>query len=385
MDIQRELLGELNSICEEHDLKYVLGPSGTKLLYVTGNLPDNLSSMDVYMAADDFLKFEKIVRTMDDRFVEYFLNNMDQRNFLHRYGNSKTTYINLRHLRKYNKNGIFINIGIISKPQNSRFKKHISGFLEGFWAAKNKCSNSGRVGIKHFFGSFCGCIAKIFGENTIANFIYNYRKNNFWVKSWDDISKYKYVLVNGKKVHVDIFKDLEENRLGNLKIITPKDKSRYLTDIYGENFENTEMKPPVKGEWIIEDTEIPYSDVIEALESEGYMQEYYENLDSQLRILAGGGKYRKVINKSWNIYLMARQWYDLKGIYGQKKEYFEKLLSNKDYLLLYNELEPFLDFNKKWSDRKVPYISIEKIDGVEKIIDNIEFRNEINKIEENRF
>ena len=82
---------------------------------------------------------------------------------------------------------------------------------------------------------------------------------------------------------------------------------------------------------------------------------------------------------------MARQWYDLKGIYGQKKEYFEKLLSNKDYLLLYNELEPFLDFNKKWSDRKVPYISIEKIDGVEKIIDNIEFRNEINKIEENRF
>ena len=385
MDVKIELLGELNEICKTNGLKYILGKKEAFTYRMTKKLPDELLNISVYMAAADFLEFEKIVRNRDDRFVEFFLNNMNQRKFSNRFGNTKTTYVDLRNLRKHKKNGIFISIRIIEKPQKSKLKNNINRFLRGFWTAKNKSSNRGRVGIKHFLGVICGIITSMFGEERISKHIYNYIKKNFYVETWEDIFKYKYVICDGKKVHTNIFKELEEHQLNNVSFTLPQDIDRYLTDFYGENFHQRRVEFENKDEWTIVDTEISYKDTLEVLENEGFLQRYYDNLDEQLRILARGSKYRKVIKKSWNVYLMTREWYDLKSLYKCRKDGFKKFLHNEDYKALYNEFKPFWDFDRKWGKRKIPYISIKNIDDVGEIIDNMEFKNAIDRIEESEF
>lgn len=169
---QRELLMEIDGICRENDIKYVLGADLARRIYMTGNIGYVNSNREIFMDADGAAKFMSAFEAIGrkDRSLMSWESGGRVRDFALVYSDTENVYCDFRRLDQWRNMGIYITIRILRSESLSKEQKRramIDEFfvnlidIEGIdkrnlqstskklvYGASRVLSNSSREGIK---------------------------------------------------------------------------------------------------------------------------------------------------------------------------------------------------------------------------------------------
>ena len=237
-EIQLDLLRKLNELCEEANVKYALHDRAAILAY-KGEPINHIASMKVMMCQGDA---EKIADILDDDryYFEDFRSNpkFDRHFMMFGYKDSldlKSLDLNFKTDRHIENHCIRINISFINHqiPKGTGKKlvaekkqwefRHMELHSPKFW----RCIlRQKKINLKSFLK----------GNKKINKERYETKKKHYAIDTWENIQKYPYVRVSGKKFKSDIFNELTPANLEGVPTYILKDFDTYARILYGKDW-----------------------------------------------------------------------------------------------------------------------------------------------------
>ena len=217
------LIKELENICRNNDIKYILLYDDYFENKVT--LPKMESFVGVGMTLEDIEKLEYIVnRKNEGNSVETFLNNPNALEFKNRFYDENTTYINFKDYSNHVIHGIYVDLIAIEKNFDS-IKSKFFRILQSLWKGSQiKTKNCKRKLILVVI--LLKALKCLLGEEVLRTQIYNYYKKNIAMKSWKDISNVKSVMIKGVRFSTnEIFAFEKQERTKEKHILLNKEIS----------------------------------------------------------------------------------------------------------------------------------------------------------------
>ena len=359
-DIELELLKELDEICEENDLKYVLFENNALNAYYNHTIKNNNRKIEVAMTQGDIERFAKIINENPNRYVEGTFNNSKYVPIYISYGNENTADFDVVSYKPNIKHGISILLHPILKPSglNSKLKKEekIREILNK--KVENKKLWYAKIGVNLLNKAY---------NTSRGNSYYNKFKSNTFIDKWEDIEKYSTVIINNKKISSKSLKELEKIELDGINVALPKDTNTYFTGIFGKDF-NEKMIIPENRNQFLTDTKISYKQIIKETE---------ENLKeikiSQENILLGRLKLiidKESVHKVWYLVEMTDKQLKFIDYFNENQDILNKDINNKeDYIKIKTELNPVIKTLKEYSKYDFTFSINPKIDQlVEKVL-----------------
>lgn len=364
-DIQLELLQELNEICAQNDLKYILYGANALKGYQKKTIKNGSRYVIAAMTNGDIERFCEIIERdySKNRYVEGVFNNPFFIPFYVTYGNRNTADF---YAGNYNKNinhGIHIRLFPICKYAGRRRRKLKS------WD-DNLTKN------KKYRESFTDPIEKQdFWKRTVETRLYpHFGRNERYYKQfkiynaidkWDDIQKYSIVRIGKRTFPSKIFKSVEKYEVDNTHMFLPKDTNAYFTSQFGRNFRYKiiEKQPPTKREII--DTELSYEDIVKqnsdllkkanALKEEIEIEEFNFKDESE------------AVENLWKLVQMTDRQVKFRHQFGNHKTNYllSKDLNDKKQLNeVYKELRPVINTLNKYAEYDLTFSVNPKIDAL---------------------
>ena len=357
-DIQLELLQEIDTICSQNNLNYIL--FGVNSLNVYLNHEINSSRVvAVAMTHGDIDRFCDIIEREygENRYVEGLFNNPDYFPFNVSYGNKNTTDFHIISINKNIHHGIHVLIFPIRRLC-SHDGKQIPGWtprlrkerkLRKF--LKKRIENDKFWYMKLGFGA----LNKAYSLTGGGTRYYNDVKKNTFIDKWEDIQNYSAVQISNKKISSKHFKETSRYEVMGIQIRLPKDAVSYFSDIYGEDFKEINIRTRKDRKRAIVDTEIGYEKIME--ETADILKEarsVHEEIVWERRKVRDE---KDSVNNVWNLVKMTKK----------QIEYIDYFDENRDRLLsfdlddkvqfkeLYEEVEPMIFTFKKFANRGMTF------------------------------
>lgn len=342
-DIQLELLNEINNICIQNNLNYILIGTNGLNAFINHSIKNGLLSVSIAMTLGDINRFINIVKKQNNpnRYVERI--NTQRKNHWHvNYGNKNTAYFNILKLDNAKYHGINIKLYPIKGLKLNKKAQNIS-----------KLNNINKI------------FNKFFKSNSTESKI----SNKTYINEWKDIQKFTVVKIINTKIKAKTLNELIRYDVDNLQLSLPKNASEFFREIFGDNFKNREIKHTNVGHHYILNTEIGYQQIIN--ESQELIAEV-NSINEELKLKSSEvEKDREIINNLWNLILMTNKQIEFTKYFD---EHIENLLTfdlsdEKEFSLVYQELKPVIYTLKKYSKFEMTFnINPETDNLIEKVL-----------------
>lgn len=236
-DAELDLLEKFDSICSRLNLTYTLS-SGTLLGAVRhgGFIPWD-DDIDVSMVRADYEIFIREANEIlpDGYFVQHYTTEKECPNVFAKLRNSNTTWITYEHKNLNINHGIGMDIFPIDRVDDPAKLKEIKR-KTAIWTALKNCYDIEYIKtIKNKFkkavGYFVHPLSKMMQRKKIIKKQDEFNKGN-GCGEWTTADLIK----RDKLLPYDIFEEYEDIIFENKKFKCIKNKERYLTIVYGENY-----------------------------------------------------------------------------------------------------------------------------------------------------
>lgn len=356
IDIQLELLAEIEEICSQNNLNYVL-------FEVDGLNPfhtlkkENPGFISIAMTQGDIERFSKIIEeNHKSRYVEGTFNNPRYDPIYVSYGNKNTTEIPILELSHKKNYGIEIIIHPINKSVNSDGSR-IQADKRLSKEKKIRTTLNKRIENPKFWYIKTG-MAVLNGAYSIAGGGKGYYKKlmkNIGIDSWDEIQNYSEVNINEFDINVKKLDDLQAINANGIDIRVPKDTE----DFFIKRIENDNRE--YDNNTII-DTEIGYEEVLN--ETEDIIKEAKGENEEIAWIKVKAKDEQSTIQKVWQLVEMTNIQVQYIDYFKDKSDKLSKLdLNNKnDFDEVYDELKPVITDLKKYAKMDLTFTVDDKID-----------------------
>ncbi len=356
IDIQLELLAEIEEICSQNNLNYVL-------FEVDGLNPfhtlkkENPGFISIAMTQGDIERFSKIIEeNHKSRYVEGTFNNPRYDPIYVSYGNKNTTEIPILELSHKKNYGIEIIIHPINKSVNSDGSR-IQADKRLSKEKKIRTTLNKRIENPKFWYIKTG-MAVLNGAYSIAGGGKGYYKKlmkNIGIDSWDEIQNYSEVNINEFDINVKKLDDLQAINANGIDIRVPKDTE----DFFIKRIENDNRE--YDNNTII-DTEIGYEEVLN--ETEDIIKEAKGENEEIAWIKVKAKDEQSTIQKVWQLVEMTNIQVQYIDYFKDKSDKLSKLdLNNKnDFDEVYDELKPVITDLKKYAKMDLTFTVNDKID-----------------------
>lgn len=356
IDIQLELLAEIEEICSQNNLNYVL-------FEVDGLNPfhtlkkENPGFISIAMTQGDIERFSKIIEeNHKSRYVEGTFNNPRYDPIYVSYGNKNTTEIPILELSHKKNYGIEIIIHPINKSVNSDGSR-IQADKRLSKEKKFRTTLNKRIENPKFWYIKTG-MAVLNGAYSIAGGGKGYYKKlmkNIGIDSWDEIQNYSEVNINEFDINVKKLDDLQAINANGIDIRVPKDTE----DFFIKRIENDNRE--YDNNTII-DTEIGYEEVLN--ETEDIIKEAKGENEEIAWIKVKAKDEQSTIQKVWQLVEMTNIQVQYIDYFKDKSDKLSKLdLNNKnDFDEVYDELKPVITDLKKYAKMDLTFTVDDKID-----------------------
>lgn len=365
IDVQLELLQELNEICAENDLKYILYGANALKAYQKKTLKNASRYVIVAMTNGDIERFCEIIERdySENRYVEGVYNNPFFVPFYVTYGNKNTADFFVGNYNRNINHGIHIRLYPICKYAKKRNKKLKS------WD-ENLTKN------KKYRESFTNPIEKDnFWKKTVEAHLYpHFGRNKRYYKQykiynnidkWEDIQKYYMVRIDKKTFFSKIFKSTKKYEVDNTHIFLPEDTKAFFTRLFGKNFRNKLIRKqsPTKRE--IVDTEFCYDDIVK---QNSVLLKEANLLKQEIEIEKIKFKDEKeTVRNLWKLVQMTDKQVKFRNSFGNYKTNYlsSKDLDDKKQLNeVYKELRPIINALNKYAEYDLTFSVNPKIDSL---------------------
>ena len=356
IDIQLELLAEIEEICSQNNLNYVL-------FEVDGLNPfhtlkkENPGFISIAMTQGDIERFSKIIEeNHKSRYVEGTFNNPRYDPIYVSYGNKNTTEIPILELSHKKNYGIEIIIHPINKSVNSDGSR-IQADKRLSKEKKIRTTLNKRIENPKFWYIKTG-MAVLNGAYSIAGGGKGYYKKlmkNIGIDSWDEIQNYSEVNINEFDINVKKLDDLQAINANGIDIRVPKDTE----DFFIKRIENDNRE--YDNNTII-DTEIGYEEVLN--ETEDIIKEAKGENEEIAWIKVKAKDEQSTIQKVWQLVEMTNIQVQYIDYFKDKSDKLSKLdLNNKnEFDEVYDELKPVITDLKKYAKMDLTFTVDDKID-----------------------
>ena len=382
-DIILELLQEIDEICSDNNLKYILVEETALNVYLNNSLKKNHDTVSIAMTLGDIDRFCEIIEKeySSNRYIDSIANNFSYTMFYVSYGNRNTTDFRIIDVNKDICKGIHINIYPIVK------KAELDGTPIVGWTTSlsrerkihkllNKQVDDKKlwyisIGLKILRGAY-----KLSGG---GNHYYKKVKNNLFIDKWDDIQDYSKVRINQTVIDSQLLKEIKKIKADNIELNLPSQEEEFLRETFGNDYPILSSDQE-RNHWIV-DAEIGYEEIIN--ETKDILMEA-RHIHEQ--IILGRLNVRnenETINNVWRLVKMTEkqfmyiQYFDNHGdnlwAYDlNDKDQFKEV--QKELNPLINTLNEYAEFNMTFSINPEIDLLIEKVlimDGNEELAKKI--------------
>ncbi len=356
IDIQLELLAEIEEICSQNNLNYILFElDGLNPFHTLKK--ENPGFISIAMTQGDIERFSKIIEEKHkNRYVEGIFNNPRYDPIYVSYGNKNTTEIPILELSHKKNYGIEIIIHPINKSINSDGSR-IQADKRLSKEKKIRTTLNKRIENPKFWYIKTG-MAVLNGAYSIAGGGKGYYKKlmkNIGIDSWDEIQNYSEVNINEFDINVKKLDDLQAINANGIDIRVPKDTE----DFFIKRIENDNRE--YDNNTII-DTEIGYEEVLN--ETEDIIKEAKGENEEIAWIKVKAKDEQSTIQKVWQLVEMTNIQVQYIDYFKDKSDKLSKLdLNNKnEFDEVYDELKPVITDLKKYAKMDLTFTVNDKID-----------------------
>lgn len=312
-ELQLELLKEIDTICRENDIFYILCDNLAVAAYECNSLEGLHGFPKVAMTMEGAEKFEKIVNEsmVKDRYFESRRTSPNYKIFSASYGNSNTTDYSFFNSSNYLNSGIEIRIlYIVQNTHKSKKRKKFDKTLERAW----KVSVQQGVTFKEFTYRACQLIPDFFklivGKRRFGRMYYNYVKKHRNIKDIWGLSSDTVVGIKGHSVKLDILRDRVDIDVDGYPMMICRDTQTFLEQTLGRKWEDVHFSEhPKKYDSQVTYTDIPFSEIVPLIEKEcnakKLREDYFLLRYKHLPVL----KDRRAITRNWKRFLKAIESY----------------------------------------------------------------------------
>lgn len=247
-EVQRDLLQKFDDLCKKANVKYVLHGHAAFLAYY-GEPINQMNSFEVLMCQGDA---EKVSSILDDDAYYFEDSRSNPKLFsphmIFGFKNSldiKNKDLNFHKKRNIENHCIRITIHFIERPKNRISYKFLDvnnkvlkfRYMENDYDYKNYKSKR-----KHLNNLF-----KLIGDGFYNKRVYNFKRKNLSIDTWDDIGKHPLIQIKNKTpISSEMFKSIESVVFDGVSSYIIKDFESYAAYFYGQNWMNKKW-PSVSG------------------------------------------------------------------------------------------------------------------------------------------
>lgn len=290
-------------------MHYFLIGSNALSAYKDHTIDNGFRMVAVAMPSDDIEIFSNIIKKdYNERYIEKSSNEKENPNYYLAYGDKNTAFFSLKDLDFHKEHGIIIRIYPIRKSavKNqeeveqtagllSEMKKDVKKFIKKFMVNKDAFyvrysidflpyayhlfANTNRYLVNKYPKSVIKeSLFNIFGRSSRATdflitlYKYNYsainatffffknlRKHPF-IEEWKDLENHEVIKIINNEIKTESIDEIDKIEVDGLDLNLPSPE--FFKEVFGENYENKDVKfKPIKPTSIL-DTETSYKDII---------------------------------------------------------------------------------------------------------------------------
>ena len=345
-EIQLELLQEIDDICSNNGLKYILFGMNALNVYHNHSIKDGPRMVAIAMTSGDIDRFCKIIEEEynENRYVEGIYNNPNFIPLYVSYGNKNTADFHMVNLNKNKYFGIRIRIYPIGKFATLDGK--VIGDMTNrivmerkFRIFVNKRVDNPKLWyVKTGLNVLNGAYSLTGGSKQY----YKKVKNNIFIDKWEDIQNYSKVKISTKEISTEHLKFIEKVDVDGIKLYMPKDQDAFFSDVYGEKFREIPIKARKQKMRVIEDTEVSYKEIKE--DTKDLLEEIRNIHEEIIWTRYKAKKESEAVANVWRLVQMTNKQMEFRKYF---KENIDELLSydldnEEEFEELYEKVEPVI-------------------------------------------
>lgn len=342
-----QLLGELDEICTEHQIPYVLYGRTAKDACVTGTFCGEYMNASILIPGQYFPILEQLVQVKyaGRRGVEWVGNNPRFPGMHMRYVDEETTFMYGDSAHRYHHKGIYVSIERARQiPQGMRKAKLANWIdkvieyagVDDFTALDHKK----QVAIRLMrLGVRC------FGHERVIRTLLQFQ-NRLTASPSKQMAVIRY-LKDNVNFSSDYFKAVKRVTFAGHSFFVPQKHGDYLNIVYGKSWKNLSPLGVSAPHLLVTSTVVSYRDLNVTIDQSGQEDitriiQKRHSLTEQMKPL------RAKIEQYWNVLFMTQCRYKLYRKYYPRKRELLLALENKKYHILLLVMQEALDAEEKW-------------------------------------
>lgn len=357
IDILKELLFEIDEICQNNGLKYTLTGELGKYIIENKAFPDSFNHIAIAMPFGDVEKLIEIVNdgeNYSNRKIEYILNNeyatcayavgLDIR-----YYSLDTTFIDFRDFDIHKNHGFFINIEPIVKERGGKKGKLLRICMRIWRQSCNKLRNST---VKNFFSTGCAkFVVGILGRKRACKYIYCINKKIRYIDKWSSMSKKTKIRIKGA-----VFYRPQNWKLSRVKV---NGKGLYIEkEVLKKRIDKRQLNLSENYNVVLEN--VPFDKVFEKHVLSERLSNIQTMREKYIRLLRKSQKSRSYIRRVWDIYLMTQDIVYFRKKYDDKKvNAIKSALRDKNIKMCREEIQPYINAKQHYEKLGIDFIKNE--------------------------
>lgn len=371
-DVELMLLSELDEICSQNDLNYILIENTALDAYLNHSIKNESSfNVEVAMTYGDIKKFIDIISKKSNRYIEGIFNNPNITHYFISYGDVNTANFRIIDSHKKIHHGINIHIHIIRKSSTLNNEPisewtSIQSKQRKIHELINKRVINNRLILVKWGLAFLRILYNITGG---GNYHY-YRKiiKNTYVDNWSDIKNYSKVKIKDNEYETGILMDIDQVNVDNLNLYIPKNIELFLFELFGDDYKNTSRINEDQNIERIIDTENSYKKIIE--ETKDNLNEVRKVYETVIWDRLKVKNESKSINNIWKLVEMTDKQIQFIEFFEENGNYILSLDldDKKQYDKLKHELKPIIATLNKYAKYNMSFSINPEID---ELIDKI--------------
>lgn len=359
-NIQKQLvilLKEINDICEQHNISYVLCGRTSKDACMNAGFLGEYVYASVLMHAKDFFKFRKIVSQMEGRTTESILDNPaypDGRAM--RYVNENTTFMYGHNAHQYCCHGIYVTIQQARTVPGGRLTAKVQNAIDKLVTAVSMTaaphtealSRKKRIALKAI-----DLVSKLLGKARTIRLLV--RLQNLFMRRHG--KKLAYIRKNKTDIILTptMLTTTKTTAFEGEALRTPVEEDAFNKQVFGRYWATD-----IKEEGISSPHLLVFSDEVgyKELASEDVLNENRSDIQRMMNERSALSQkissLRKGIEKNWDILFMTRERYRLFALYKPVEDLLTAKLAEDDLDYLNKAMTDYLENVKLYADKNWP-------------------------------
>lgn len=364
-DIQKhliELLLEIDAICADNDIPYLLGGRTAKDACQSHCFVGDYVYATVMMRDWDFNKFRKAVEKKDGRAVESLLENPDYPDGQSmRYVDLNTTFLYGQTAHRYRYKGIYVTIQKCRRVPKNKMKAKLANAIDTTVCAIGSDDLSGS-GAKKLATLMLRAAIKVLGKPRLIRLLLKVQRK--LIRGGKTLA-----LLRVGKPHIGLSKSMFTNaqrvELEGAAFYVPVDDDTYLKKVYGKNWMIDDKPEPITSPHLLVcSTQVSYKeidndDTLYANRAQvDAVIEKRKKLNGNIQVL------RSRIEAYWNLLFLTKERYELYRKYVPVLPELQENLSKKDYAWLNVALADYIEVLRTYLDKQLPLVIHPELDAV---------------------